>query len=166
MHTTWAHQTRRSGQLFRPGFIEITPIPAKRQSFSRPISLCKSLFFSPIITVFLQCDIYLSNYVCKKIQNSSRLSSCLSYWKWELFQKEIYEIFNDETWNLLNCKFIPLSKETGRHIYVQKMYVRVYIFIVCVNCIIIIVYLSLMTFSLLFFIWGSKTCKGFYFYHS
>jgi hypothetical protein len=30
------------------------PISNKRQSFSRPVSLCKSVFFSPIIILFLQ----------------------------------------------------------------------------------------------------------------
>jgi hypothetical protein len=47
------HQTRRSGRLLRLGFNEVAQF-VKKRSFSRPVSLFKSVFFSPIIILFLQ----------------------------------------------------------------------------------------------------------------
>ena len=49
-----AHQTRRSGRLLCLGFNEIAQFLSKSESFSRTVSLFKSVFFSPIIILFLQ----------------------------------------------------------------------------------------------------------------
>jgi hypothetical protein len=49
-----AHQTRRSGRLLRLGFNEIAQFLSKSGSFSHPVSLFKSVFFSPIIIFFFQ----------------------------------------------------------------------------------------------------------------
>jgi hypothetical protein len=49
-----AHQTRRSGWLFRLGFNEIAQFLSKNQVLVALVSLFKSVFFSPIIILFLQ----------------------------------------------------------------------------------------------------------------
>jgi hypothetical protein len=55
--------TGRSGRLLRLGFNEINQISVKKRSFSRPVSLFKSVFFSPIIIPFLQYSHKRSSHV-------------------------------------------------------------------------------------------------------
>jgi hypothetical protein len=52
---TRAHQTRRSGRLLRLGFNEVTQFLSKSEVLvALAVSLFKSVFFSPIIILFLQ----------------------------------------------------------------------------------------------------------------
>jgi hypothetical protein len=48
---------------FSPWFQWNRPISVKKRSFSRPVSLFKSVFFSPIIILFLQCSRKRSSHV-------------------------------------------------------------------------------------------------------
>ena len=56
------HQTRRSGRLLCLVSMK-SPISVKKRSFSRPVSLFKSVFFSPIIIIFLQYSHERSSHV-------------------------------------------------------------------------------------------------------
>ena len=52
---TKAHQTRRSGRLLHLGFNEVTQFLSKSEVLvALAVSLFKSVFFSPIIILFLQ----------------------------------------------------------------------------------------------------------------
>ena len=53
-HLFRAHQTRRSGQLLRLGFNEVAQFLSKSEVSVALVSLFKSVFFSPIIILFLQ----------------------------------------------------------------------------------------------------------------
>jgi hypothetical protein len=55
-----AHQTRRSGRLFPFGFNEIAQFLSKSEVL---VSLFKSVFFSPIIILFLQYSHNRSSHV-------------------------------------------------------------------------------------------------------
>jgi hypothetical protein len=57
------HQTRRSGQLFRLGFNEIAQFLSKSEVLVALISLFKTVFFSPIIILFLQYSRKRSSHV-------------------------------------------------------------------------------------------------------
>jgi hypothetical protein len=93
-----------------PWFQWNRPISVKKQSFSRPVSLFKSVFFSPIIILFLQYSHVSEMWPIQGLMFNILFQTRFYYVWWALLFKKV---ISPNPFNLLNCHqclHIPVDK--------------------------------------------------------